>query len=61
VQARKLSFWQTFAPLMVIRRFWDAIRLRKYNREWLKNNPQMTIAEAISLAEAISQANKKRK
>lgn len=26
----------------------DGIRLRKYNREWSKNNPPMTIAEAIS-------------
>src|SRR5215471_6511133 len=28
----------TFSPLNAVRRFIDNIRLRKYNREWLKNN-----------------------
>ena len=36
--AQFLSFWQIFRPLNAIRRFRDNIRLRKYNREWIKNN-----------------------
>ena len=37
-RAHRLSFWKTFPPLNAVRRFIDGIRLRKYNREWLKNN-----------------------
>jgi len=49
-QIHRPSFWHTFPPLRVIRYIRDTIRLRKYNVEWLKNNPQMTIAEAIMKA-----------
>ena len=34
----RLSFWYTFPPTNAILRFRDDIRLRKYNREWIKNN-----------------------
>lgn len=36
--ARRLSIWHTFPPLRAIIRFRDNIRLRRYNREWIKNN-----------------------
>ena len=36
---QRQSFWQGFPLLNTIRRFRDDIRLRRYNREWLKNNP----------------------
>ena len=36
-QAR-LRFWYRFPLLKNIGRLRDSIRLRKYNREWLKNN-----------------------
>jgi len=32
------SFWQTFSPIMAVRRIIDNIRLRKYNRDGLKSN-----------------------
>jgi hypothetical protein len=32
------SPWERFSPLKNIIRFRDSIRLRRYNREWIKNN-----------------------
>src|SRR5262249_1393427 len=37
-RAHRLSFWQTFPPLNAVRRIIDGVKLRKYNRDWLKNN-----------------------
>lgn len=37
-QARQSSFWYTFPPLRNIIHLRDNIRLRRYNREWIKNN-----------------------
>jgi hypothetical protein len=34
----QVSFWYRFPLLRALRRFRDSIKLRKYNREWLKNN-----------------------
>lgn len=53
-QAHRQSFWHTFSPLMAIRYIRDTIKLRKYNREWSKNNPPMTIAEAMSRVDAVT-------
>ncbi len=33
-----LSFWHSFSFLKSLIRFRDNIRLRRYNREWIKNN-----------------------
>jgi len=41
------SFRYSFPFFNTVRRFRDDIRLRRYNREWIKNNPSMTIAEAL--------------
>lgn len=37
-QTLQASFWLTFPPLKAILPFRDNIRLRRYNREWIKNN-----------------------
>ena len=34
----QVSFWRAFSPLKAIIRLRDDIRLRRYNREWIKNN-----------------------
>jgi hypothetical protein len=33
-----LSLWHTLPVLRTIVRFRDDVRLRRYNREWIKNN-----------------------
>lgn len=33
-----VSFWHSFSFVKAIIRFRDNMRLRKYNREWIKNN-----------------------
>jgi hypothetical protein len=37
-QGPQPSFWHTFPLLRTIICFRDNIRLRRYNREWIKNN-----------------------
>jgi hypothetical protein len=55
-QAHQASFWYTFAPLKLLRRFRDTIRLRRYNREWSKNNPPMTVVEALLQASDVTRS-----
>ena len=38
VLMRKPSLWRKLSPLKAIRRLRDDLRLRKYNRQWTKNN-----------------------
>jgi hypothetical protein len=39
-EQQRLNFWYTFPPLNAIRRLRDSIRLRRYNREWIRKNIQ---------------------
>jgi len=39
-QTQRRHLWHTLSPINVFIRFRDNIRLRRYNREWIKNNIQ---------------------